>query len=123
MPKTDVPDAGSLDIEDIGILVLALVAARRASQQGHLPSGRDHHAMKGSVAQGETSLDGRGRIVSEQFLHRATDQAGVRDQLRALLRMTRKGQRRPAEKSGDRLVARDIDHRNEHQQFAVVQPA
>jgi hypothetical protein len=73
------------------------------------------------ILQREPALYRRRRVITKQLLDRSTDEARIGDQLGTLLRVSGQRQTCPAEQSRHRLVTRDVDHRDEHQQLAVIE--
>ena len=100
---------GAVDVEAVGVGVLALVAAGRAGEQQDLRVRGHDLAVELDVARRPPALHRRRRLVAQQLLDGVRDQRGVGRELGALVRVRGEHDRGVAEQARDRLGARADD--------------
>ncbi len=103
--ERDVVVERAVDVEAVGVGVLALVAPGRAGEQQHLRVGRDDLAVQLDRLGGPAALHRRRRLVAQQLLDRVGDERRVGGQLGPLVGVLVEQHRGPAEQPGHRLGA------------------
>ncbi len=124
-PETEahVPVDVPVDVEVLGIGVLALVVPGRAGDEDYPHVRRDDRAVQLDLAQRPAALVVRRRVPAQHLLDRIRDQGGVRDQLAPLVGVPAQRDDAVGDELGHGLVAGEGQLHEARGQLVVTERA